>query len=81
MDLAKRKLQLMEQFMKIASVEKIEKLEKYFKKEISNDSDLWDEIPTTVQKIIDKSLEESEKGEVIPHNEVMAKVRAKYKIA
>lgn len=81
MDLAARKLQLMEQFMNISNIETIEKLEKFFKKEVSNDTDVWDEMPKAVQKIIEKSLEESNNGKVTPSSEVMARVRAKYNVA
>ncbi|MBG7612947.1 hypothetical protein IU405_11880 [Polaribacter sp. BAL334] len=81
MDFATRKLQLLEQFMKIVSTEKIEKLEQFFKKEISNEQDVWDEMPQTVQEIVDQSLHESEEGKVISHQEVIAKAKKKYNIS
>lgn len=81
MDLAARKLQLMEQFMKIANIETVEKLELFFKKEVSDDTDVWNEMPDTVQKIVEKSLEESNNGKVTPSSQVMARVRAKYNVA
>ncbi|MDP5092424.1 MAG: hypothetical protein NWQ17_03900 [Polaribacter sp.] len=81
MDFATRKLQLLEQFMKIVSTEKIEKLEQFFKKEISDEQDIWDEIPQKVQEIVDQSLHESEEGKVISHQEIIAKVKKKYNIS
>jgi hypothetical protein len=81
MDFATRKLQLLEQFMKIVSTEKIEKLEQFFKKEISDEQDVWDEMPQTVQEIVDQSLHESEEGKVISHQEVIAKAKKKYNIS
>ena len=81
MDFATRKLQLLEQFMKIVSTEKIEKLEQFFKKEISDEQDIWDEMPQTVQEIVDQSLHESEEGKVISHQEIIAKVKKKYNIS
>ena len=81
MDFATRKLQLLEQFMKIVSTEKIEKLEQFFKKEISNEQDVWDEMPQKVQEIVDQSLHESEEGKVISHQEVIAKAKKKYNIS
>lgn len=81
MDLAARKYKLMEQFMQIASADKLEKLEKFFKKEILEDKDVWDELPVVVQQIVMQSKEESKKGEVTPHSEVMEKIKAKYKVA
>ena len=81
MDFATRKLQLLEQFMKIVSTEKIEKLEQFFKKEISNEQDVWDEMPQKVQEIVDQSLHESEEGKVISHQEVISKAKKKYNIS
>jgi hypothetical protein len=81
MDIANRKLQLMEQLMGVISLERIEKIENFFKKEIPNNSDVWDDMPDVVQQLVNKGLEESKAGNTISHNEVMAKVKAKYKIA
>lgn len=81
MDLANRKLQIMEQLMGIINPESIDKIENFFKKEITNNKDVWDELPNVVQKIIDKSIEESNNGQVTSHSEVMTKIKAKYKIA
>ncbi|PQJ74190.1 hypothetical protein BTO13_02370 [Polaribacter gangjinensis] len=67
--------------MKIVSPEKIEKLEQFFKKEISNDQDVWDEMPNTVQEIVDYSLKESEEGKVVSHKDVISKVKKKYNIS
>ena len=79
MDLANRKLQIMEQLMGIINPESIDKIENFLKKEIKN-TDVWDEIPEVVQKVIDNSIEESNKGQVIPHSEVMTKYKVKEKL-
>ena len=80
MDLANRKLQLMEKLMGIINPESIDKIEDFFKKEITDNTDVWDEIPKDVQRVIDKSIEESNNGQVISQREVMTKIKAKYKI-
>jgi predicted transcriptional regulator len=42
--------------------------------------DWWDEISPEEQEAIEKGLSEADKGELIPHEEVMKEVRAKYKL-
>lgn len=81
MDLATRKLQLMEQLMGVISPESIEKIEIFFKKEISNDSDVWDDIPDVVKQLLEKSKEDSLNGRVRSHEEVMGDTKAKYNIS
>ncbi len=73
MDLAVRKLQLMEQFMKIVSIEKIEKIERFFEKEIVNDSDV-------ISRLLEKSRKESKLGKTKTNEEVFRKVQEKYNI-
>ncbi len=41
--------------------------------------DWWDEISPEEREAIEKGLSEADKGELIPHEEVMKEVRAKYK--
>ncbi len=76
MDLAVRKLHLLEQFMKIGSVDKIERLEKFFKTEIQEEI----EKPELLLKLLEKSKEDSKLGKVRPHEEVMKEVQEKYNI-
>jgi hypothetical protein len=40
--------------------------------------DFWDELPSEVKQSIDKAKTELDNGEGIPHNEVMADVRARF---
>lgn len=81
MDLATRKLQLIEQLMGVISPERIEKIESFFKKEISNDSDVWENMPDAVKQLLEKSKEDSLNGRVRSHKEVMRDTKAKYNIS
>ena len=42
--------------------------------------DWWDEIGQEERDAIEKGLSEADKGVLIPHEEVMKEVRAKYKL-
>ncbi|MBD3182971.1 hypothetical protein GF312_11820 [Candidatus Poribacteria bacterium] len=52
------------------------KVEAVFKKE--KGSDWWDEISEAEKAAVEKGLAEADRGELIPHEEVMKKVRDKY---
>jgi len=43
-------------------------------------TDWWDEIGQEEKQAIEKGLAEADRGEVIPHEEVMKEVKAKYKL-
>jgi hypothetical protein len=40
--------------------------------------DFWDELPIRIRKDIETALVEADKGELIPHEEVMKEMRIKY---
>ncbi|TXD53416.1 MULTISPECIES: hypothetical protein [unclassified Polaribacter] len=75
MDLVYRKYKFMEQFMKIASIEKIEKLELFLKEEI-----LEEEIPNDLKKVLDKGLQQINEGKTNSTEEVINSVRNKYNL-
>ena len=54
------------------------KVEAVFKKE--KGADWWDEISDSERAAIEEGLAEADRGELIPHEEVMKEVRAKYKL-
>ncbi len=76
MDLASRKYKFMEQFMKIASEEKIEKLERFFRQEI-----LEEEISSELKEALDIGIEQIKEGKTFSTEEVMTRVKTKYNIA
>lgn len=51
-------------------------LAKQKKQNITND--FWDELPENLQKEIDAGIEEANRKEFLPHQEVMAKIKNKY---
>ncbi len=42
--------------------------------------DWWDEISEAERKAIKEGIAQADRGEVVPHKEVMKKIRAKYKL-
>jgi len=81
MDLAARKYKFIEQLMKIASAEKLDKLEKFFKKEIDISPDPYDELPRPIKRLLAQSKKDSGQGRSKSHEEVMADIRAKYNLS
>lgn len=76
MDLQTRKLELIQEFLKIESEEVISRLEKILKKEnkISENEDFK---PMTIEKFnsrIDQSMEDSKNGRLIEASELKAKI-------
>jgi predicted transcriptional regulator len=43
-------------------------------------SDWWNEISEAERKLIEQGLAEADRGEFIPHEQVMKEARAKYKL-
>lgn len=81
LDLAKRKLLLIEQFMKIAVEEKIGQLELFFEKETQTKSDdYWDDLPESIQNLIDNSLKESQNNKVVSFDPLVAETKLYYQI-
>lgn len=68
MDLATRKLHLLQQFINVVNIETIEKLEEFFRKEVEQNTD---ELPKEVVALLEKSIEDSRTGRTRPHDKVM----------
>ncbi|MFO7719444.1 MAG: hypothetical protein R6W85_03270 [Gillisia sp.] len=76
MDLQTRKLELIQEFLKVQSEEVISRLEKIIKSE-SEKSEQEHFKPMTIEEFnsrIDQSLEDSEKGRLIEAKEFKAKI-------
>lgn len=78
MNLESRKYKFIEKLMKVEEEDVIYKLEAIL--ENSSDNKIWDEIPSHIKQAIDISIEQSERGQVRPHNEVMFDIKKKYNI-
>jgi predicted transcriptional regulator len=46
----------------------------------ANEHDWWDEISEAERQSIEKGIAEADKGELIPHDDVMKEVKAKYNL-
>jgi hypothetical protein len=44
----------------------------------ADEKDFWDELPDYVKNGIEEGLSQSERGEGVPHTEVMKQIKAKY---
>ena len=76
MNLQSKKLELVQLIIKTEKPSILAKVEAILKKEKA--SDWWDEISPEEKRTIEKGLAEADKGELIPHEDVMKEVRAKY---
>jgi predicted transcriptional regulator len=76
MNLQSKKLELVQLILNTEKPSILTKVEAILKKEKA--SDWWDEISPEEKKAIEKGLAEADRGELIPHEEVMKEVRAKY---
>jgi predicted transcriptional regulator len=76
MNLQSKKLELVQLILNTEKPSILSKVEAILKKEKA--SDWWDEISPEEKKAIENGLAEADKGELIPHEEVMKEVRAKY---
>ena len=56
----------------------LKRVEEIFNKETA--ADWWDEISEAERESIEKGLAEADRGELIPHEEVMKEVKAKYNL-
>jgi len=76
MDLQTRKLELIQEFLKIQSEDVISRLEKILRKENKN-SDKENFKPMTIEEFnsrIDQSMEDSKNGRLIESSELKAKI-------
>ncbi|MFH0757878.1 MAG: hypothetical protein V2B15_11365 [Bacteroidota bacterium] len=78
MNLQAKKLELVQMILNTEKPSVLAKVEAVFKKE--KGADWWDEISDAERTAIEEGLAEADRGELIPHEEVMEKVRAKYKL-
>jgi len=78
MNLQAKKLELVQMILNTEKPAVLAKVEAVFKKE--KGADWWDAISEGERAAIEEGLAEADRGELIPHEEVMKEVRAKYKL-
>lgn len=78
MSLQSKKLKLVQMILNTEKPAVLAKVEAILKKE--DESDWWDEIGESERNAIDEGIAEADRGELIPHKDVMKEVRAKYKL-
>lgn len=76
MNLQAKKLELVQLILNTRKPLTLKKVEEVLKKE--KEQDWWDEISDAERQSIEMALSEADRGELIPHEEVMKEIKAKY---
>ena len=76
MDLQTKKLELVRLIINTKKPSILKKIEDIFKKEAG--ADWYDELSKHEKQAIEKGISEAGKGELIPHEQVMREIKAKY---
>jgi len=76
MNLQAKKLELVQLILNTEKPSILKKVEDVLKKK----NDWWDEISDDERKSIEQGLAEADRGELIPHEQVMKELRSRYKI-
>ncbi len=79
MNIQSKKLELVQLILNTEKPAILEKIEDILKK--GKSSDWWDEISEAERKSIEMGISEADNGKLIPHEEVMKQVKAKYKLS
>ena len=76
MNLQAKKLELVQLILNTRKPLTLKKVEDVLKKETQRD--WWDDINEEERQSIEKGLTEADRGKLIPHEEVMKEIKAKY---
>jgi len=76
MNLQAKKLELVQLIINTEKPSILQKVEDVFKKKV----DWWDEISEDERKSIEKGLAEADRGELIPHEQIMKELKSRYKL-
>jgi hypothetical protein len=76
MNLQAKKLELVQLIINTEKPSILKKVEDVFK----NKADWWDEISEDERTSIEQGLAEADRGELIPHEQVMKELKSRYKI-
>jgi len=75
MNLQAKKLELVQLILNASKPLTLKKVEEVLKRQ---EPDWWDEISDAERQSIKKGLAEADRGELVPHEEVMKEIKAKY---
>jgi hypothetical protein len=75
MNLQAKKLELVQLILNTSKPLTLKKVEEVLKRQ---EPDWWDEISDAERASIKKGLAEADRGELIPHEEVMKEIKTKY---
>jgi thiamine pyrophosphate-dependent acetolactate synthase large subunit-like protein len=76
MNLQAKKLELVQLIINTEKPSILKKVEDVFKKKV----DWWDEISEDERKSIEKGLAEADRGELLPHEQIMKELKSRYKL-
>lgn len=74
MKLETAKLQLLERIISLSDASLIKELTAFLDRKEKVDGDFWDELSPEMQQEIDEAIAQAERGEVIPHEEVVKEI-------
>jgi predicted transcriptional regulator len=69
------------QYTNVADDKLLRIVKAVFESYTNEEADIYDELPETFQKLINKGLEDIKEGRVRSHEEVMKSIREKYNLA
>lgn len=78
MNLQAKKLEIVQLILNTEKPDVLKKVEDVLKRK--QPVDWWDEISEVEKQAIEKGLAEADRGELIPHDNVMKEVKAKYRM-
>lgn len=78
MNIQAKKLELVQLILNTRKPLTLKKVEEVLKNE--KESDWWNEISDSERRSIEKGLAEADEGKLIPHEQVMKEVKAKYNL-
>jgi hypothetical protein len=77
MNASERKCKIIEQLLKVEEEATLYQIENILNKD---SDDFWDNLPSVVQQLIEKGIEQSERGETKPHEQVMSEIKKKHNL-
>ncbi|UAM99389.1 hypothetical protein K8354_06135 [Polaribacter litorisediminis] len=81
MNLASRKLELMEKLMGVINPKTLDKIEDFFNKEIIEDVNSENDLPEIVNLLLEKSEKDALNNNVLSHKNVMLEARERYRLS